>query len=238
MECPRCHEVQEEGPEECRACGVIFSRYRPGRPPAAVDLEADEAPVPWQIQLRDRMFRVEPSENRAAVVGRGVFLGILGLVTVGILTTPMRGPYLMDSFIHWIDLPFHEAGHVVFSPLGTFMHILGGTLGQLLVPFIALAAFLREENPFGAAVGGWWLGQSFVDCSPYIADAQARVLLLTTGETGQVDWESHDWYQLLSRTGLLSHDIFIARMAWVLGALLMAASLAWAAHVVRRQWGR
>jgi hypothetical protein len=143
----------------------------------------------------------------------------------------------MESFLHMIDLPFHEAGHVVFSSLGEFLHILGGTLGQLLVPFIVAVAFLRQEDPFGASVGIWWLGQSFLDCSPYIADARVRRLLLISGETGQVDWEGHDWYQLLLRTGLLDHDILIARMAWTLGAGLMLSALAWSGYVLWRQWG-
>jgi len=147
MLCPRCQRPQEDGLEECRACGVVFSRYRP-RPEAA-----PAAGSPWLAWLQERMFAIEPAERKEAVVARGVFLLILACVALGILLTPMQGPALMSSFIHWIDLPFHEAGHVVFSPFGTFLHILGGTLGQLLVPFIVIAAFLKEENPFGAAAG-------------------------------------------------------------------------------------
>jgi hypothetical protein len=143
----------------------------------------------------------------------------------------------MDSFLHWIHLPFHEAGHVVFSPFGEFLHILGGTLGQLLVPLGVAAAFLVREDPFGASFGLWWFGTSLVDCAPYINDARARVLLLTSGETGRTDWEGHDWFQILRRTGLLEWDHAFARTAWLLGVLAILAALAWGAYVLRRQWG-
>ena len=33
-----------------------------------------------------------------------------------------------------LNLVFHEAGHPLFSPFGETLHILGGTLMQLLVP--------------------------------------------------------------------------------------------------------
>jgi len=230
MLCPRCHATQEDGLEECRACGVVFARWKP-RPAAAGEGEPEPEPG-WRKELADVLLRPEPVENPVMDGVRAVFLGLLALLTVRILAAPMTGPELVGGFIHWIDLPFHEAGHFVFRPLGTFLYILGGTLGQLLVPLIVAVAFLRQRDPFGVAAGGWWLGQSFVDCAPYIADARARKLMLISGETGQTDWEGHDWYQLLSRTGLLSWDLTLARMAWVLGALLMAAALAYGGWVL------
>jgi hypothetical protein len=182
------------------------------------------------------MFQVAPPEGLAAVALRACGLAVLAVWGLRLLALPIDGDALMGSFLHSVHLPFHEAGHFVFRPFGSFLHILGGTLGQLLVPVIVIGAFLRQEDPFGAAFGCWWLGTSFVDCAPYINDARARVLMLTTGETGQEGWEGHDWFQLLSRTGNLDHDHLIARCAWACGALLMAAALAWGAWVVWRQW--
>lgn len=45
-------------------------------------------------------------------------------------------------FLHHPNLAFHEAGHILFIPLGEFMTILGGSLMQCLVPFILCIAFL------------------------------------------------------------------------------------------------
>jgi hypothetical protein len=42
-------------------------------------------------------------------------------------------PEINYSFMHLVDLIFHEAGHVLFIPFDRFMTILGGPLTQLLM---------------------------------------------------------------------------------------------------------
>jgi hypothetical protein len=79
---------------------------------------------------------------------------------------------VMDAFIHGPNLIFHEAGHVVFMPFGEFLRILGGSLGQCLMPLIVMLVFLfKEDDPFGASIGLWWLGQNLTDVVLYISDA-------------------------------------------------------------------
>ena len=238
MLCPRCQHEQPDAGEECSACGVVFSTFQPRPLTRSRPVPPEAVAAPWRrglTWLAARMFQTEPSENRALVAVRAVFLLILGIWWLRLLAVPYQGEALAASILHLIHLPFHEAGHFVFQPFGEFLHILGGTLGQLLVPVIVSCAFLREQNPFGAAVGTWWLGQSFMDCAPYINDARERTLMLLSGETGQEDWEGHDWYQLLSRTGNLSHDHALARCSWLLGAALMLAALGWGAYLLWRQ---
>jgi len=229
MRCPRCQQEQAEDRTDCRHCGVIFSQYRPrpARPPVA------ERP-PW-ARLGARMFEIEPAGNPPLLLGRLLLWLVLLVWGIHLLRLPSQGPALGESFLHMINLPFHEAGHFVFRPFGSFLHVLGGTLGQLLVPLLVAVALLQEDDPFGAAAGIWWLGESFMDCAPYIHDARDRVLMLLSGETGQDDWEGHDWYQLLSRLGWLKYDHSIARMAWGLGAGLLLAGLVWAGYVLWRQ---
>jgi len=232
MICPRCGGTQEEGREDCAHCGVFFARYQP-RP-----LPPEPAPGPTSALrwLRRRMFQVQPGAHHLTVVLRAFGWLLMAVWALRLLALPIASPELMDSFLHWIHIPFHEAGHTLFRPFGTFIYILGGTLGQLLVPLLVLAAFLRQEEPFGAAFGCWWLGASLLDCAPYIDDARARVLPLLSGETGQEDWEGHDWYQLLSRTGHLRDDHLLARAFWLAGALLLLGALAWGAWILWRQW--
>ena len=80
-----------------------------------------------------------------------------------------RDGEIAGSFIHSVNLVFHEAGHVLFRPFGDFMTVLGGSLLQLLVPLVVAAALLlKNRDPFGASIGVWWLGQSFKDLAPYI----------------------------------------------------------------------
>jgi hypothetical protein len=228
MRCPRCQGEQDDDRVECAHCGVIFNRYRPRPAPA------ERADTLWE-RLRERMFQVQPCGDRGLLAVRALFLAFLLVWGIRLLLLSYQGDALAASFMHWVNLPFHEAGHFVFRPFGSFLHILGGTLGQLLVPLGVAGAFLFEEDPFGAAVGVWWLGESLMDCAPYINDARARTLLLLSGETGQEDWEGHDWYQILCRLGWLRHDHALAHAAWLLGAALLLAALAWGAWVLWRQ---
>jgi len=54
---------------------------------------------------------------------------------------PMESNEIGQSFMHNINLVFHEAGHVIFRIFGNFMMILGGSLAQLLMPLIVMLAF-------------------------------------------------------------------------------------------------
>ena len=124
--------------------------------------------------------------------------------TVQFARTPLSDD-AMDSFLHLPDLVFHEAGHMIFSPFGQFMTVLGGSLLQFLIPVIAAIAFVRQDEPFGAAICAWWAGQNLVDLAPYIADARALQLVLLGGRTG-AEVEGHDWEFILTRARRLHRD--------------------------------
>ena len=64
--------------------------------------------------------------------------------TISLLRTPL--PELAGSFMHLVNLPFHEAGHIVFMPFGDFMMSLGGSLLQVLIPVICGWVFLFKQN--------------------------------------------------------------------------------------------
>jgi hypothetical protein len=160
--------------------------------------------------------------------GRLAFLLLLVYWTWLFLAWPMREDVIGASFLHSINLPFHEAGHIVFSPFGDFMTTLGGSLMQVLVPIICGIAFLTTSpNPFGAAVMGWWAGENFLDVAIYINDARALQLTLIGGRTG-AEVEGHDWERILTMTNALHLDHRIANIAQAAGGLLMVACLAWA----------
>jgi hypothetical protein len=147
--------------------------------------------------------------------------------------TPL-GEDAMDAFIHLPNLVFHEAGHLIFSPLGQFMSVLGGSLMQVLIPVVAAIAFIRQEQAFGAAICVWWAGQNLVDLAPYIADARALQLVLLGGRTG-AEVEGHDWEFILTRLGLLHRDQAIGRAAHAFGMAIMIGALAFAARSIARK---
>ena len=137
----------------------------------------------------------------------------------------MRQDVIGASFLHTNSIPFHEAGHILFSPFGDLMTSFGGSLMQLLVPVACGVAFVTTSpNPFGAAAMAWWAGENLLDVAMYINDARALQLVLLGGHTG-AEVEGHDWEHILQLTGALRHDHQIAWTAHVLGALIMIGAL-------------
>lgn len=146
-------------------------------------------------------------------------------------------PYpLMDSFLHNVHLVFHEAGHVVFIPFGYFMTILGGTLGQLIMPTVVLGNFLYKQNAFAATVALWWLAHSFMDIAPYVDDAKVQQLILLGGKTGAEAPGSHDWNNILNRLDRLEKCNDYANLAFNFGTVLMLISFAWGAYILFHQY--
>jgi hypothetical protein len=170
------------------------------------------------------------------LAGRALLVGLLALWTAGFLRSGLNAEHLGGSFLHLINLPFHEAGHVLFMPFGRFMMTLGGSLLQVAVPIVCAVVFLtKTRDPFAASAALWWAGQSLMDLAPYIADARALQLVLLGGRTG-AEVEGHDWEYLLQTLGWLRHDVALGRASFALGALLMVAALAWGAAVLFRQY--
>jgi hypothetical protein len=171
-----------------------------------------------------------------AQAGRALLLGLLALWTAWFLHDGVNAESLGGSFLHLVNLPFHEAGHVLFSPFGRFMMTLGGSLLQVAVPIVCAVVFLtKTRDPFAASAAAWWAGQSLMDLAPYIADARALQLVLLGGHTG-AEVEGHDWEYLLQTLGWLHRDAALGQAAFVAGAAVMVGALAWGAAVLVRQY--
>jgi len=249
--CPKCNHTrrpEDEAPEgTCPACGIVFRKWEKyNRPTESVSEEVPkitiytEEPVPaWRRMLDDYICHC-PKTTALAWSGRSLLFAILSLWGgYFFFLSPDRSLEIGESFLHRVNLVFHEAGHVIFMPFGDFMHILGGSLGQVLMPLIVMLAFLvRNRDPFGAAVGLWWIGQSAMDIAIYINDARALELPLLGGGTGYDDPDRHDWNNLLSRLGLLESDRSLAQFTYMMGRLLMLAAWFWGGQVLYRQFRR
>ncbi|HAR96772.1 MAG TPA: zinc ribbon domain-containing protein [Deltaproteobacteria bacterium] len=168
--------------------------------------------------------------------GRAVLF--LALVWWGIRFSfaPMHGDHAGSSFMHLINLPFHEAGHLIFSVFGDFMRVFGGALAQILAPIVCVIAFLRRQDAFAASCSLWWVGQSFTDVAPYIYDARAGELMLLGGVTGRDEPDFHDWHNILERLDLLPYDHVIAYLTKAAGVIAILLSLGWACYALIRQY--
>lgn len=237
MKCPKCQFQQPDDQEICLRCGVVFAKIH------APTVNHDEKPatrerekLPQLTAVLKNVLNDIPREENPFVRG-GRMLVWLGLVVWGVkfMFTPISGEAFSQSFMHLVNLPFHEAGHIMFAPFGRFIQVLGGTLGQLLVPLIVAGSFASRGNHFGLTVGLWWLGQSLMDCAPYVDDARAGQLILLGGVTGSEVSDYHDWEQILTRLGMMEYDHLIARLFFGSGVLVMVAALAWGGYVLVRQ---
>lgn len=163
-------------------------------------------------------------------LARLVLLLLLARWTWLFLVWPMRQDVVGSSFLHLVNLPFHEAGHLLFSPFGALMTSLGGSALQVLVPVACWVAFSTSSpDPWGRIVAAWWTGQNLLDLAPYIDDARALRLVLLGGHTG-AEVEGHDWEFILGRLGLLPWDHRLAWTAHTIGAVVMLAALLWGAR--------
>ncbi len=109
-----------------------------------------------------------------------------------------RGEYhLIDN----ANLVIHEGGHFVFMFFGKFIHALGGTLMQILLPGLIAFYFFSKYYRLGYQLGVFWIGQNLMNISVYAADAQARKLPLLGG-----DKVYHDWHYLLGEIGILEYS--------------------------------
>jgi len=114
-------------------------------------------------------------------------------------------------------LIFHEAGHIIFSFLGEFIHILGGTLMQLIVPGSIVIYFVLRKLFFSASVVLFWFGQNLIDISIYMQDAIPQQMPLL----GDI----HDWAYLFGKFGLLKQSWFIGDSVAFLGVLVVSVSV-------------
>jgi hypothetical protein len=218
----------------------VYDRYEAflARKGQAPETRVEDTAAPEEETLvRGLLFHVEPGVNALYLAGRAVLL--VGLVFLGLkfMLAPVESNISGRSFIHMINLPFHEAGHILFRPFGQFVMMLGGSLMQLLIPAVCMGAFLfQTRDPFAASVALWWLGESFIDLAPYIGDARALKLVLIGGVTGRDVADFHDWEFILRKTGLLRFDHALAALAQITGIALMLTSFAWCGYMLYKQF--
>lgn len=232
MICPKCGHQRTPADQHlpdgiCPACGIAYAKFIAARDAletasAATRLQSEEV-LSRTESLLQILFYTPERVDAITLGARALTLLAFGVWTFRFLATGGDWSAISQSFLHSVNLPFHEFGHLLFSPLGRFMTILGGSLFQVLVPLIVLIAFLRRPDPFAAAIMLWWAGQNFVDLSPYISDGEYRGLPLIMG----LGEDSHDWGNLLTMMGMVDQAYRLGRLSFYLGIGLMMLALGW-----------
>lgn len=245
--CPKCRHTplpeEQAFPAACPGCGVILAKIGslPPRPTAqaAAALSTADQPALYDVDedppLATRalrfVFHVPDEVDRMYWYGR-----IAGFVLMLLWTYFIwRDMYIPggDSgsyFLHVVLTPFHEAGHyLIFRWFGRFIMILGGTLGQHLLPIVLGVALLwKRKDPYGAALFLWLLGYSISDMGVYMYDALDPTLQLLGGGTG-AESDGHDWQNIFGDLGLLNQAEKIGLFFGGFGKFVMTLGIAWAA---------
>ena len=240
--CPKCGKhplpANPSPLAACPTCGVILAKAvqaqqlgtrariqaRGGTAPdgSAGASSGGLADVLWHVPERVDMTRWW---LRAALL---IVFAIWGLHLIAL---DHRDGEMATSFLHAPLVVFHEAGHVIFGLFGEWIGVLGGTLGQLLMPaLLGVALLVRNRDPFGAAIGLWFVGVSLLDVAPYMYDARDPQLMLLTGTTGENG--PHDWIYLFSSLGWLAKAQTIGTATHRLGAFVVLLAIVWGASVL------
>lgn len=133
------------------------------------------------------------------------------------------------AFSHNLHLPIHEAGHLLLTPFGEFMHFLGGSLFQVMFPLVFMGSFILRRDLFSAFLVLLWSGDALIDISFYVADAYAQEMPLIGGE--------HDWAYLLGVLDKVHYATPLGHFVWNWGALTMLLGCAGALWVLNRRAG-
>ena len=150
--------------------------------------------------------------SRAALIGWLVFYGLFLLHAAA----SRSGFLILDH----ANLIIHEAGHFFFSYYGYTIMILGGTLGELLVPLLCGIYFFWHRQTSGVAFSSFWFFENFLYIGVYMADARAGNLPLVGSEVS-------DWEILFTKWGVLGRDVVIGGLTRKAGWLGMLAAMAW-----------
>lgn len=149
---------------------------------------------------------------------KAAFTAALAIYAIVIAADPAE-----YRFLDRVDLIAHEAGHMLFRWFGEFMMVIGGTIGQILVPAAITVYFYLRRELFSSAVALFWVGQNFFNITNYVKDAQAMELPLVSIGGGDA---VHDWNYILLKFNVLRHDQAVGKAFYIIGLLIIIASVA------------
>ncbi len=250
MQCPKCHYLRKPSdnhihPDICPACGIAYQKWLARQQQTAntnhqttaheteEEHDAFESDDSWLTRLAVTFLEVPTSTDSTAFWSRLILLTALICWWGWIALHGIDWEIIGGSFMHNINLAFHEFGHVLFGPFGELMMFLGGSLFQVLLPLIPLAVFsFQQRDNFSASIMLAWCGQSFIDVAPYIRDAEYRALPLVGGATEA----NHDWGNILTMLDAVSSCYTLAKICFTLGVLIMCTGFFWGAYLLLLQY--
>jgi len=235
--CPKCG-FENSGKEKnkvCPQCGLIFDKWLKNQFKAQPEKNnSAEFIVKSYLQtVKEQLFYIPDNISKERFYLNSVIYLLFFIWGWSFILANHFSAELNNSFMHLINLTFHEAGHVVFRLFGYFMTVLGGSLMQLIMPLIVLFSLLiKNKDTFGASIGLWWFAQSLMDLVAYIDDAQRQEMWLLGGVQGKDMPGIHDWNNILNQLGILQYSHAIATFVSWFAILLMLLAFVWGAVIL------
>jgi len=114
LSCPKCGFVQPAA-ATCQACGIIFERIKVHEQQQPTDpaTARDATPARQILTLRQLLLAPRPRGNLALAGTAGLWVLMFGY-GIHLLFAGVAGNSAGESILHLVNLPFHEAGHLLF----------------------------------------------------------------------------------------------------------------------------
>lgn len=203
--CPYCGAANTPDGEFCAAC------YKQLHIPAEVRVSAKARKI--MAAASGGLPAAAPGTGEARPASR-LWARVIIIAGLFLFYTRWLAKENYFSPLDFVNLAFHEAGHVFLGFFGRFISMLGGTVFQLLIPVVCLVHLKRRGANLGWQLCLFWLGQSLLNVSIYAGDAVKQALPLVGGG-------EHDWNYLLGELGLLAHTAGVARLLFLAGSAVI-----------------
>ncbi len=204
VKCPYCGAANSLDSEFCGAC---FKKLH----------------IPAEVRAGEKARRImekysAPAAGSAEEAGERPASRAWGraLVIAGLFAFYLQWFRNVNYFspLDFVNLAFHEAGHIFLGFFGQFIMVAGGTIFQLLLPLVCLVHLLRRGSNLGWQLCLFWIGENLLNISVYAGDAIRQELPLVGGGC-------HDWTYLLTATGLIAHTEGVAKVIFLCGSAVI-----------------
>lgn len=160
QECPKCgfKNSPDKDDKSCPQCGLVFDKWLKNKYKSKItsNTKPDKQYVAALVDtFKQQVFYIPANFSKPRFYLNLTIYIIFFVWGWSFILANHYSAELNNSFMHMINLIFHEAGHVIFRMFGNFMSILGGSLLKLLVPVIFLFSFIKRKDTFAASIMLW-----------------------------------------------------------------------------------
>ena len=124
MQCPKCEHPRGAGDTTCGGCGLVFHKYEAYLERQRELRENQTPPGPDRAERLKAFFQslLVPPDTLYRYPALYALLWV-GLVVWGwsYITQSLHQLGYQPAFLHNVNLPFHEAWHVIFGIFGQFI---------------------------------------------------------------------------------------------------------------------